>query len=195
MPSSGSTKPAAFCRTDHCGVYTLSMEKFPQKRASRLRNTINAALAGAAFIGAADGGNVPQAEAQSSRSAIEREAQFDAEKEAEAFIREIAKMELPFDDARGRQGLRSSVQARLDVFTLALQEKKPHFSANQSSSISGTINPYTRKLAIDTLIPKLTKSTENPAIQVLQSLIKPVGNLSAGKTGNGEVRRVKNKDW
>lgn len=155
------------------------MEGIPKKisnekeKESRLGKTARALIAGTALFGAT--AMAPQsAEAAQPRVQYEENEAFSAEEEAQAFLEKIATLDAGFDDARGRQKLRTIVGEYLSMFALAFDQKVAHFSSNESSSIGGDVTPQAREAALQYLATKILSfenSGDAPGIIVLKTML------------------------
>jgi hypothetical protein len=170
------------------------MEGTPKKKGvSRFENAGRAVIASIALLGAV-GANESPAEAATPQSQEQQET-FNSEKEATAFIEEIAALDVGIDDARGRHTLKIKIEEDFNVFALALDGHIPYFSSgNTHASLNGSVTPEIREKARQYLLPKvLSRSdTDNPAIEILKSIVS--GTPGASSIISPELKK-KLGDW
>ena len=168
------------------------MEGAPKKR-SQAEKGMRAVVAGAAFLGAVGATNVPHAEAQSTRPPTEEVEAFDANREVDALIKYATDLgERGIQDARGRRTIQTLLEDKLRILALSLDQQKPHFSSNSSSSIRGTGTPVMREQAKKLLLEKIPADTSSFGLQVLRSMLTPT---TPPQPPGVEIRRYPNKDW
>lgn len=169
-------------------------------------------MAGAAFLGALSGAEVPREAGMPHVQSAEAREGFNADQEAKAFLDYVGSMEVRIDDPRGRHTLRTKVEIAFEQFTLAFAKRIPHYSVGSESAITGTIDPNAQDAAKAFLLPKLSQrlNRSDPGIQSLYEIV--AGKRSDGGTQvpprpsldpqlggmkhqPSEIRRSRQSDW
>jgi hypothetical protein len=146
--------------------------------------------------------------------AAELHEQFNAEREADAFLGTIASLDIGIDDAEGRHNLEVIIEDKFAVFALALDTRTPYFSRKGSHLLSGSVSYAIRERARQYLLPKLQDTSpiiSTPGIEILKRILVGSAGSSvlssddpnAGNRGEpdsmgmqpSEIRRSRMKDW
>src|SRR3989344_2131822 len=149
-----------------------SLERKPGKIGKRLR-----ILAGVAVIGAANT-PVPKAEAFHQQQALEAHEQFNAQREAEAFLEKIATM--PF---RQRSTPSALTEMQFNNLARSLEQKVPYFSILDPESLMAPAAPGG---ATTSIARERAKQVLLPLLNTLDTKIK------LGEPGTLEGRRKNN---
>jgi len=148
------------------------MEGAP-KKSSKIEKAIRSTLAGAAFLGAIGGAEVPKEGGMPQMQSAEARESFDANKEADVFIEEIAGLRIGSGGITNEFELKRKVEDKVTMFVLALTLKTPMFSKKETGRFMGMVGPEDRARAAQLLRQRLQGrgDRENPALKMLEKEI------------------------
>lgn len=151
-------------------------KSLPDKKGEEVSSVLEKAGRVAVFATALTGVtatlNTP-AEAAPTLTQYEQKELFSSEREAEAFLKHVASMDVGIDDARGRIALRMKVVERFTVFALSLDQKKSYMSRGDTAMIDGVLTPKAKHEAAQLLMFKLERSNDHsPGIYALRQLVR-----------------------
>jgi hypothetical protein len=150
------------------------LEHFPnngrgsEKKRTRFENGVRAALVGAAFLGAVGGAEVPKEGGFPQIQGAEAHESFNAEVEANGFLKYIAGLPTGIPNATGRILFRAQIEVAYDNFVLALAQRVPVYSADVPASLKGNIDNEMRAAARSFILPRaMAFGSREPALQAL----------------------------
>jgi hypothetical protein len=177
-----------------------------------LEKGVRAALAGAAFLGAVSGAEVPKGAQMPQMQTAEAHESFNAHREALGFLSFVAREDrVGIDDPIGRWKLRSQTEADFEAFAQALAEGRPYFSGfgerSYSRSLQSSGNLFGRmEAARDYVLPLLLarekESGPNVGLEMLQQILtettfgSPESQLPTTNHSNRSViENYPDNDW
>ncbi|MFA7302742.1 MAG: hypothetical protein WC030_03270 [Candidatus Paceibacterota bacterium] len=147
---------------------------------SKIRTAFEKVATGAALLGVVAAGEVPtDAHAQPTH---EQHETFNASREADTFLKDVASIRLVSDSSDGKRALWAIVDQNFDAFALSLEQQVPF-----SGSFEGSVTPTMRENARQLLLPKLGQQNTdgNPALERLQKILIPT--TIAPATENSQI--------
>jgi hypothetical protein len=138
------------------------MEKFPQKKSSSTEKMARAALAGAAMMGAVGAAEPAAAEQFKPQQRVETQ-QSAIESNAAAFLNEITNMPVGFEDAQGRNKLRTMIQIKFDRFVAM---------TSGASTVTLEARANAAKMVLEKMGHLPADTMDNPSLNYLEEMLK-----------------------
>ncbi len=161
--------------------YHFKMEKLPvgennePKKSSKFDKTIRSALAGATLLGIVGGAELPKGIELPHVKSAEAHEVFSAEREAKAFLDEVAQEDEGLGDAQAKNMMHARIETKFNNFALAYSHRASFYSAEagEKAALSGSVDRNMIETAKKFLLPRiLARSREhNPGLEMLQKIL------------------------